>query len=90
MLQNTSSTFRHSSSDSNLDPKYRKISKITSRPDIGLVSPTLSEVSVKRIKRNKLFPIFLSAKSKAAKSYQNNDISNINNDKTIKSSKQKS
>jgi len=70
-----------------LDPKYRKISKVISRPDISPVSPTPSEVSVKRIKRHKLFPIFLSAKSKAAKSYQNAD---CHSDKTIKSSKQKS
>lgn len=90
MLQINPSTFRQSSSDSNLDPKYKKISKVTSRPDIGLVSPSSTEVSVKRIKRHKLFPIFLSAKSKSAKSYQNNDIPNVNNDKMIKSSKQKS
>lgn len=82
--------FRHSNSDSNLEPKYRKISKVTSRPDIGSASPTPSEVSVKRIKRHKLFPIFLSAKSKAAKSYQNAVIPNVNNDKTIKNSKHKS
>ncbi|CAI6345962.1 unnamed protein product [Macrosiphum euphorbiae] len=83
-------TFRHSNSDSSLDPKYRKISKVSSRSDIVLVSPTPSEVSVKRIKRHKLFPIFLSAKSKAAKSYQNSENTNVNNDKAIKSSKQKS
>ncbi|XP_022171414.1 stromal interaction molecule homolog isoform X2 [Myzus persicae] len=83
-------TFRHSNSDSSLDPKYRKISKVSSRSDIVIVSPTPSEVSVKRIKRHKLFPIFLSAKSKAAKSYQNAENTNVNNDKAIKSSKQKS
>lgn len=84
--------FRHSKSDSNMDPKNKKISKVTSRPETtGLVSPTPSEVSVKRIKRHKLFPIFLSAKSKAAaKSYQNTDDPNVNNNKAIKSSKQKS
>ncbi|XP_008186734.1 stromal interaction molecule homolog isoform X2 [Acyrthosiphon pisum] len=82
--------FRHSNSDSSLDPKYRKISKVSSRSDIVLVSPTPSEVSAKRIKRHKLFPIFLSAKSKAAKSHQNSENTNVNNDKAIKSSKQKS
>lgn len=85
MLQAVPGTFRHSNSDSSLDPKYRKISKVTSP-----VSPTPSEMAVKRIKRHKLFPIFLSAKSKAAKSYQNTDYPNVNNDKAIKSSKQKS
>lgn len=83
--------FRHSNSDSNMDSKNKKISKVTSRPETtGLVSPTPSEVSVKRIKRHKLFPIFLSAKSKAAKSYQNTDDPSVNNNKAIKSSKQKS
>lgn len=92
LLQGVPSTFRHSSSDSSLDPKYRKISKVSSRSDTaGLVSPqTANEVSAKRIKRHKLFPIFLSAKSKASKAYQNADHSNINNEKAVKSSKQKS
>lgn len=90
MLQVVPGTFRHSNSDSSLDPRYRKISKVTGRPDTGPVSPTPSEMSVKRIKRHKLFPIFLSAKSKAAKSYQNTDYPNVNNNKAIKSSKQKS
>ncbi|XP_025413579.1 stromal interaction molecule homolog isoform X2 [Sipha flava] len=82
--------FRHSYSDSSLDPKHRKISKATSRTDAGPVSPTTSDVSVKRIKRHKLFPIFLSAKSKTAKTYQNSDSPNLSNDKTLKLSKQKS
>lgn len=82
--------FRHSNSDSSLDPKNRKLSKVTSRPDTtSLVSPTPSETSVKRIKRHKLFPIFLSARSKAAKAYQNTDNLNLNNDKPIKPAKQK-
>lgn len=83
-------TFRHSISDSSLDPKHRKISKVTNRVgDTITVSPASNEVTVKRIKRHKLFPIFLSAKSKATKSNQNTDVPDVNNDKAIKSSKQK-
>lgn len=93
MLQLVPSTFRHSNSDSSLDPRHRKLSKGTSRGDTGLVSQTPSDVPVKRIKRSKLFPFILSAKSKAAKSYQNADcniVNNVNNEKTTKSSKPKS
>jgi len=73
-----------------LDPKNRKSSKVTSPDTTSLVSPTPSETSVKRIKRHKLFPIFLSARSKAAKAYQNTDNLSLNNDKSLKSAKQKS
>lgn len=82
--------FRHSISDSSLDPKHRKLSKVSNRlGDTSTVSSTPNEVPVKRIKRHKLFPIFLSAKSKATRSNQNTDVPDVNNDKAIKSSKQK-
>ncbi|XP_050442329.1 stromal interaction molecule homolog isoform X1 [Adelges cooleyi] len=70
---NVPSSFRHSSSESNIDQKHRKISKTSSQQD-GSVISVPSEVSVKRIKRHKLFPIFLSAKSKAGKSNLNTNV----------------